>query len=551
MKVMMAQLNPVIGDVVGNTDKVLTTIELAKEKGVDCVLFAEMTLCGYAPHDLLLHDKFIDEIENQLDRVVRASKGIAVVVGLVRRNSTYEEKNLLNSCAIIEDGNLLGFYDKWLLPTYDVFNERRYFARGKNIQVWNICGKRVGIVICEDMWQNAGEKISGTSYPWDPVKELVPYKPDVLFNLTASPFQSAKADIRVEVCRAAVKTLSCPVLYACQVGASGTVICDGYSLFVDEEGGIRHVAKGFQEDFPVIDLENKGHIIPFEHGVMSDMYRALVLGVSDYFKKSGNTKAVVGLSGGLDTALVATLAVKSLGKENVIGVHLPSKRTSKEQSKDARDLAQNLGIEFIEIPVKDLYDDLKKGLAPHFDIEKDSAVHENIVMRIRATILMAFANEKDALLLPSNNKTELAIGYCTLYGDMAGALNVIGDVIKTDCYTLARYINKGDEVIPDNILQKPSSREIRHHGGDKNTLPSYEVVDRVIKGYVEDYKSPESIAKDEDIDLEIVLKVVRRIYKTEHKRLQAPPSLRVSKKSFAVGRKKPLHYRGSTQEKIY
>ena len=551
MKVMMAQLNPIIGDVIGNTDKVLKTIEMAKEKGVDCVLFAEMTLCGYAPHDLLLHEKFIDEIENQLDRVVRASEGIAVVVGLVRRNSTYEEKNLLNSCAIIENGHLLGFYDKWLLPTYDVFNERRYFARGKNIQVWNLCGKRVGIVICEDMWQNAGEEISGTSYPWDPVKELVPYKPDVLFNLTASPFQSAKADIRVEVCRAAVQTLSCPVLYVCQVGASGTVICDGYSLFVDEDGGIRHVAKGFQEDFPVVDLENKGHIIPFEHGVQSDMHSALVLGVSDYFRKSGNTKAVVGLTGGLDAALVASIAVTALGKENVVGVHLPSKHTPEEQTVDAKELASNLGIECIEIPIKDLYNDMEKGLAPYFDIERESAVHENIVMRVRATILMAFANERDALLLPSNNKTELAIGYCTLYGDMAGALHIIGDVVKTDCYSLARYINKKREVIPQNILQKLPSGEIRHHGNEGSSLPSYEVVDRIIKGYVEDYKSPETIAKDEEIDLETVYKVVRRIYKTEHKRLQAPPSLRVSKKSFAVGRKKPLHYRGSVQEKIY
>ncbi|MCH9645076.1 MAG: NAD+ synthase, partial [Proteobacteria bacterium] len=242
MKVMMAQLNPVIGDVIGNTDKVLEAIELGKKRGVDCVLFAEMTLCGYAPHDLLLHENFIDEIENQLDRVVRASKGIAVIVGLVRRNSTYEEKNLLNTAAIIDDGKLLGFYDKWLLPTYDVFNERRYFARGKNVKIWNIAGKRVGVVICEDMWQNAGSEISGTSYPWDPIKELVPYKPDVLFNLTASPFQSAKADVRVEVCRAATKTLSCPVLYACQVGASGNVICDGYSLFVDEDGAVCKVA---------------------------------------------------------------------------------------------------------------------------------------------------------------------------------------------------------------------------------------------------------------------------------------------------------------------
>jgi NAD+ synthase (glutamine-hydrolysing) len=551
MKVMMAQLNPVIGDVIGNTEKILKAIELGKEKGMDCVLFAEMTICGYAPHDLLLHDNFIEEMENQLDRVVRASTEIAVVVGLVRRNPTYEEKNLLNSAAIIDDGKLIGFYDKWLLPTYDVFNERRYFARGKHVQVWNIAGKRVGVVICEDMWQNAGTEISGTSYPWDPVKELIPYKPDVLFNLTASPFQSAKADVRVEVCRAAAKTLSCPVLYACQVGASGNVICDGYSLFVDKDGGIRQVAKGFQEDFVVIDLENQGHLIPFEHNVIGDMYSALVLGVKDYFLKSHNSKAIIGITGGLDSALVATIAVHALGKENVIGIHLPSKYITKEQTEDARQLAKNLEFKLLELQVKDLYKDYETALSPFFDIEEDSATHENLVMRIRASILMAFANKEKALLLSTGNKTEMAIGYCALYGDMAGALTVIGDVLKTECYQLARYVNKKEELIPRNILDKPTSKALRHHENDKNALPGYEIVDRIIKGYVEDYKCPEEIAKTEEIDLEIVLEVIRRIYKTEHKRRQAAPSLRVSKKSFAIGRKKPLHYRGSTQEKIY
>lgn len=551
MKVMMGQVNPIIGDVIGNTEKVLKAIKLGKEKGVDCILFSEMTLCGYAPHDLLLHDSFIDEIEDQLDRVVRASKGIALVVGLVRRNPTYEEKHLLISAAVIDDGELKGFHDKWLLPTYDVFNERRYFARGKNIRTWDIAGKRVGILICEDMWQNAGQEISGTSYPWDPVKELAVYKPEVLFNLTASPFQSAKADVRVEVCRAAVRTLGCPVLYVCQVGASGTVICDGYSLYVDEMGAIRHVAKGFQEDFPVIDLEEKGHVIPFAQSVMGDMYSALVLGVKDYFEKSHNKKAVLAITGGLDSALVATIAVKALGKDNVLGMHLPSKYNTKEQTEDARNLAKNLGIKLEEIPVNDVYNDFEKVLKPFFPIDVDTPTNENLLMRIRMTVLMAFANKEKALLLCSNNKTEIAIGYCTLYGDMAGALTVIGDVTKTDCYQLARHINREKEVIPAHIISKPSSGEIRHHAFDQHTLPSYDVVDTIIKGYVEDYKSPEEIAKIEDIDLDVVLKVVRRIYKTEHKRRQAAPSLRVSKKSFAVGRKKPLHYRGTTSEKIY
>ncbi len=551
MKVLMAQLNPKIGDLSGNTDKVLKTIEMGKEKGVDCILFPEMTLCGYAPHDLVLHDNFIDEMEDKLDRVVKASKGIAVVVGLIRRNPTYEEKKLLISAAVIDDGKLLGFHDKWLLPTYDVFNERRYFARGKTTQVWEIAGKRVGILICEDMWQHAGEEISGTSYPWDPVKELTVYKPDVLFNLTASPFQSAKADIRVEVCRATAKTLSCPVFYACQVGASGTVICDGYSLYMNAGGEVVRVAKGFQEDFMVIDTEAPTHATSFEHSVMGDMHAALVLGVKDYFKKSNNTKAVIGITGGLDSALVSVIAEKALGKENILGIHLPSVYTTKEQTEDARKLAKSLDIKLIEIPIEGINAAFEEAISPYFDLQEDCATDENLINRIRMSVLMSFANKEKALLLATANKTEIGIGHCTLYGDMAGAISVIGDVVKTDCYQLARYINKKEEIIPQSIIDKPTSEEVRHHAKDYFSLPSYEIIDRIIKGYVEDYKSPETIAKTENIDINMVMDVIRKIYKTEHKRRQAAPSLRVSKKSFAVGRKKPLHYQGTIQEKIY
>jgi len=551
MKVLMAQLNPKIGDLVGNTDKVLKTIEMGKEQGVDCILFPEMTLCGYAPHDLVLHDNFISEMEDQLDRVVRASEGIAVVVGLLRRNPIYEEKNLLISAAIIDNGELQGFYDKQLLPTYDVFNERRYFARGKQTKVWTIAGKRVGILICEDMWQHAGEAISGTSYSHDPVKELIPYKPDIMFNLTASPFQSAKADVRVEMCRATVNTLKCPLLYACQVGASGTVICDGYSIYMNAKGEVVRVGKGFQEDFMVIDTDAPTHPTSFEHSTMGDMHAALILGVKDYFVKSNNTKAIIGITGGLDSALVAAIASKALGHENIIGVHLPSVYTSEEQTQDARKLAENLDIKLVEIPIEGINSTFEEALAPHFDLQEDCATDENLIQRVRATILMAFANKHKALLLASCNKTEIGIGHCALYGDMAGAISVIGDVVKTECYQLARYINKSKEMIPQSIIDKPTSEEVRHHAKDYFHLPSYEVIDRIIKGYVEDYKSPETIAKTEDIDQKIVNDVIRKIYKTEHKRRQAAPSLRVSKKSFAVGRKKPLHYQGTIHEKIY
>jgi NAD+ synthase (glutamine-hydrolysing) len=551
MKILIAQLNPTIGDLVGNTENILKTIELGKKKGVDCILFPEMTICGYAPDDLLLHESFITEMEDQLDKIVRASKDIAVVVGLVRRNPSYEEKNLLNSAAVIDNGVLVGFYDKWLLPTYDVFNERRYFSRGKNIHVWNIAGKRVGIVICEDMWQNAGQQISGTSYTIDPVKELIPYKPDILFNLTASPFQSAKADVRVQVCRAAVKTLSCPVVYACQVGANGTVICDGYSLYIDKGGNICKIGKGFVEDFIEVDTEAHYSAVLFEHGIMADMQEALVLGIKDYFKKSKNRQAVVGITGRVDSAIVSTLAVQALGKENVLGIHLPCKKTPKEQSAAAKKLAKNLGIEMKEIPIDEIEDHYATVLSPYFKVSEDCPTEENLTSRIRATLTMAFSNQKRALLLSSANKTELGLGYGSLYGSMAGALCVIGDVLKSNCYDLAHYINRKEEIIPQEIINLPTSQELRHHANDKEFFPSFKVVDSIIKGYVEEYHSPEKIAADNHLDLHLVMAVIRRIYKGEHKRRQAAPSLRVSKKSFAVGRKKPLHYCGSEQEKIY
>ena len=548
---MAAQLNPVIGDIQGNTEKVLDAMNRAREQGVDIVAFPEMTLCGYAPEDLVLHKNFINEMEKALDLIVRDSKGVTAIVGLVRKNAVHEEKSLLNSAAVISDGKLLGFHDKWLLPTYDVFDERRYFSRGKSVNVWNIKGMRIGVVICEDMWQNAGEEISGTSYPWDPVKELVIYKPDILFNLTASPFQSRKADVRVQVCRAAAKTLNCPVVYTCQVGANGSVIFDGYSLFVDREGNLRQVAKGFQEDYMIIDLNARGNVLPFEQDSMYDMMTALKLGVHDYFKKASQKKAIIGLSGGIDSALVAVIAKEAIGAENVLAIYMPTRYSSPHSFEDAKELAENLGIEFKAIGIDHLFEEYLKTLKPYFTNKEEDITEENIQARIRGMILMAFANKYQSLVLCPGNKSELALGYCTLYGDMCGALCVIGDVLKTECYQLARWINREKEIIPSRILEKAPSAELRHGQKDSDTLPPYEIIDQVIRGYVEEYQSIEEIAKVNQIDEETVRSVVRRIYKAEHKRRQAAPSLRISKKSFSFGRRKPLHYSGAHSEIVF
>jgi NAD+ synthase (glutamine-hydrolysing) len=551
MKILIAQLNPTIGDIEGNKKKILLAMEAARNQGVDIVVTPEMSLCGYAPDDLVLHRTFIEEMEVALNDIVKESGGITVLVGLVRQNPTHEEKDLLNSAAIVSDGNLLGFHDKWLLPTYDVFNERRYFARGKSIQVWTIKGCRIGVVICEDMWQNAGIEISGTTYPWDPVKELIIYKPDILFNLTASPYQSRKSDIRVEVCRAAAKTLHCPVVYACQVGANGNLIFDGYSMFVDEEGSLRQIAKGFQEDYLVVDLAKKSNTLTFEHDPMYDLFSALKLGVKDYFQKSKQEKAIIGLSGGIDSALVAYIAKEAIGAENVIGVYMPTRYSYIEGYEDAKQLTDNLGIGFKNIAIDSIFQNFLDTLEPHFEGRPQDLTEENLQARIRGMILMAFSNKFSSLVLCTGNKSEMALGFCTLYGDMCGAIAVIGDVLKTECYQLARWINREEEIIPNRILEKPPSAELDHNQKDTDTLPPYEIVDMIIRGYVEEYQSTDKIAEKNHIPLETVLTIVRRIYKAEHKRRQAPPSLRISKKSFAAGRKKPLHFTGSLLEKVY
>jgi NAD+ synthase (glutamine-hydrolysing) len=557
MKVMIAQLNPTIGDIVGNTKMVLASLEKGRKSGAEFIVFPEMTLCGYAPDDMVLHDTFIQEMQDHLDMVVRASTGICAIVGLIRKNPLSEEKDLLNSAAIIHDGQLLGFYDKWLLPTYDLFDERRYFSRGKNVGVWQVNGKRIAVVICEDMWQNAGKEISGVNYPQDPVKALQPYKPDVLFNLTASPFQTRKADVRIEVCRAAVKTLGCPVIYTCQVGANGMVVFDGYSLYVNKDQDLAAVAKGFCEDHIMVDTEKKCPPLVFQHDDMTDLHAALKLGISDFFSKAHRKKAIIGISGGLDSALVAKLAVDALGAQNILGISMPSEFTSQASREDAQQLATNLGIDFIEIPIDKSYNHFLELLNPAFEAygmgacETRDITEENLQARVRGLILMAFANKYGRLVLNTGNKSEMALGYCTLYGDMVGALSVIGDVTKTECYQLSNWLNRNEECIPNRIVEKEPSAELRHHQKDTDTLPPYEIIDQIIKDYVENYKDIHQIAQDHNFDHALVTSIITRIYRAEHKRRQAPPSLRVSKKSFAIGRKKPLHFTGLSSERVY
>lgn len=537
MRICMAQLNPIIGDLKGNTKKIIAAVEKARKNKADIVLFAELTICGYAPGDLLLHDDFIKANEECLKEIVKASKDICIIVGLVRINPG-KGKHLYNSAAVVQDGQIIGYYNKCLLPTYNVFDERRYFEPGREVKTFQICDQKVGIIICEDIWQHSG--YVATRYPHDPVEDLKEHKPDILLNLSASPYQFDKPDIRVEVCAKAARTLKCPVLLCCQVGGNDDLIFDGYSVVVDSEGNLRQLGKGFAEDFFTVDLKASICNIPFQYNQMGDLYQALVLGVRDYFTKQGFSKALFGLSGGIDSALVASIAADALGPENVIGVSMPSGYSSQGSIDDAKKLAQNLGIGFKMIPIEEAFEDYLKMLGPHFEGKPVDVTEENLQARIRGMILMALSNKLGHIVLSTGNKSEMGLGYCTLYGDMCGGLGVIADVLKTQVYDLSRWVNRIEEIIPYSTIDKPPSAELRPDQLDLDSLPDYGTVDKILKAYVEDHLSAKQIIDQYRLQPEVVHDLIRRLHSAEYKRRQAPPAIRVSKVSFSVGRRFPI-----------
>lgn len=533
----MAQLNPIIGDIKKNTEKILHAIERGRGEKADIILFAELTIPGYAPGDLLLHDEFIEANKLALQEIVKASRDVCVIVGLARRNPG-RGKHLFNSAAIICDGRVLGFYNKRLLPTYNVFDERRYFEPGKEVQSFEIKGKKIGVIICEDIWQHSG--VMDTKYREDPVYDLKEHNLDILVNLSASPYQFDKPDVRVEVCAKAAKTLNCPVLLCCQVGANDELVFDGYSVCVDVHGNLRQLGKGFEEDLFMVDLSAPICNIPFHYNRLKDLYSALVLGVKDYFAKQGFTKGLFGLSGGIDSALVACVAKDALGAENIMGISMPSRYSSEHSKRDAKKLADNLGIGFKQISIEKPFEDYLQMLEPFFEGRKMDVTEENLQARIRGMILMAISNKLGYIVLSTGNKSELGLGYCTLYGDMCGGLSVIADVLKTQVYELCRWINSEREIIPQSIIDKPPSAELRPDQKDLDSLPEYGIVDKVMKSYVEEHLSPGEISERLHVSQEIVDDLIYRLHRAEYKRRQSAPCIRVSKVAFSVGRRFPI-----------
>ena len=541
MKILVAQLNPTVGALEANTEKILASIRKAQRVGANLVLFSELTICGYPPEDLAYHSSFIDTMNLKLGCIAKASTRLTVIVGLIRRSTSKGEKHLHNSAAIIHDGEVIGFQDKCLLPTYDIFDERRYFEPGQKTRVWNIEGKKIGVTICEDIWQHAGY-INETQYDQDPILHLKSLKPDLVLNLSASPYQFEKPKVRLDVCTQASKTLGCPVIFCCQVGANDQMIFDGYSMHVDRQGNLCHLGKGFTEDEILVDLNAEICPCLFEYDRMENLLQALILGTRDYFLKSGFKKACLGISGGIDSALIAYIAMRALGKNNVLGVGMPSMYSSDGTKEDAKKLAQILGVAYREISITPPFHSFLDSLKPHFENKREDITEENLQARIRGVLLMALSNKHGHIVLNAGNKSEMALGYATLYGDMCGGLGVIGDVTKTKVYKLCRYINEleGREIILESIIKRPPSAELSPNQIDLDALPEYNIVDTVLENYIENHLSIEEISEKFSIEKGLTQDLVSKIHKAEYKRRQAPPILRVSKKSFGTGRRYPI-----------
>jgi NAD+ synthase (glutamine-hydrolysing) len=538
MKILAAQINPTIGDIPGNTRKIIAVLKRGKEKGADIVLLTELAVSGYFPDDLLLDPSFIEACEKSLEEIAKATKGLFAIVGLPRKNPEGKEKPLFNSAAIFQDGKLLGFKDKTLLPTYDVFDERRYFEPGEAVSLWDYKGLKVAVTICEDLWQ--GRDVGYTKYRINPIEELREKRPDLVVNLSGSPYSFGRLETRASVFQRAAIQMKCPVILCNQAGANDQLVFDGHSLFFDKQGKLLQIAKGFVEEDLLIDLQQSPPPIELKDAKIQDLYEALVTGVRDYLHKQGFKKAMLGLSGGIDSAVTACIAVEALGADNVLALSLPSRFSSEGSKRDAQRLSSNLKIALKQVEIDGVFQSYLDLLEPYFQGRAMDVTEENIQSRIRGATLMAFSNKFGYLLLNTGNKSEMAMGYTTLYGDMAGGLGVLHDVVKTRVYKLAAYINRRHPLIPQEIIDKVPSAELRENQTDFDTLPRFEILDPIIEDYIEEGTQPSEIAVKRKFDLSLVKKIVSHIHAAEYKRRQTPISIRVTQKSFNKGRIIPI-----------
>jgi NAD+ synthetase len=559
VKIALAQINPTVGDFTGNIEKIVTLSRRAADEGARLTVFSELVVCGYPPADFLEKPDFLARCRTAIDELALATSELstAVLAGVALPAegesgkqgepatdfSRRSGKPAVNAAVLLDGGRLLLEQHKRLLPFYDVFDEQRYFAPSRGQRVVELDGLRLAITICEDAW-NDKNFWPRRLYTVDPMEELMRQQPGVHINLSSSPFWHGKRTTRRQMLAAIARRDGIPVLLCNQVGGNDSLIFDGSSLALDARGELIAQAASFEEDLVLVDPFIAPLGAPAAPAPQDDeteaAYRALVLGTRDYVRKCGFRKALVGLSGGIDSALVAVIAADALGAENVIGIGMPSPYSSAGSIDDSRRLAANLGIRFEVIGISGLFAAYSHALEPLFAGTKPDTTEENIQSRIRGNLLMALSNKFSALVLTTGNKSEMAVGYCTLYGDMVGALAVIGDLVKTRVYEVCRWLNRAGEVIPAAILEKPPSAELRPEQKDTDSLPAYEILDPILEAYVERYETPEEIAQECGFALELVQQVVRLVERSEYKRQQAAPVLKVTSKSFGTGRRFPI-----------
>jgi NAD+ synthase (glutamine-hydrolysing) len=540
VKIALGQINPTVGDFRGNAGKIIDVARRARSAGASLAIFPELCIPGYPPRDLVERASFVTHNREALECVARETAGIEVICGAITPAASETGKSVMNSAALLREGKIAFLQHKMLLPTYDVFDESRHFAPATRQEVIDDNGRRLALTICEDAW-NDKHFWHKRLYGVDPVELLVRAGGDFVVNISASPFNLGKIELRQKMLSTIAREYKVPVVFVNQVGGNDSLVFDGSSLVLAPDGSVAASARSFEEDVVFYDTDTgRGDIHPQASAPEASAYAALVLGTRDYVRKCGFKQVLLGLSGGIDSALTAAIAVDALGAENVTGIGMPSMYSSSGSIDDARALAQNLGIAFEVIPIADIFKAYRAALQPAFAGCPEDVTEENIQSRVRGSLLMALSNKRGALVLSTGNKSELAVGYCTLYGDMVGGLAVISDVPKTMVYRLTAYVNSRQPVIPQATIAKPPSAELRPDQKDTDVLPPYDVLDTILEDYIEDYKTPEQIAAEHGYEMALVQKIVRMVERSEYKRQQAAPGLKITPKAFGMGRRFPI-----------
>ena len=536
MKIALAQLNYTIADIVGNKEKIIVALNKAKESAADLVVFSELSICAYPPDDLLDYPHFISNCIQAVEEIAKHAIGITVILGSPTFNESKIGRRLYNSACILQDGIVKHTVHKTLLPTYDVFNEARYFEANSSFKTIEINGKKIAITICEDLWF----EMERFNYSGNPLEELSKYRPDLLINISASPFNMHKKIERLNVLKNVCMRYALPLVYVNQTGVHTDLVFDGNSMVINENGSLVLECSSFKEDFQIFDTEKENREIDFKEAEETElMHDALIYGIQNFFGKMGFSKAVLGSSGGIDSAVVQALATRALGAENVKAILMPSDFSSEGSVLDAKKLSENLKNNFEILPISNVFDSFGQTLKPMFEGLEFGLAEENIQARSRAVLLMAISNKFGHILLNTSNKSEMSVGYTTLYGDMCGSLSVMGDLYKTDVYKLARFINKDLEIIPYSIIDKAPSAELRPNQKDSDSLPEYDVLDQILELYIEKQKGIEEIVQL-GFESALVNRIIGMVNRNEYKRFQAPPIIRIRSKAFGRGRQIPL-----------